>query len=140
LENPPYLDVDECDVYDAFDEYGDPQPLLALAQDDFGQPTYIHFPDVNERFVDFGAVDDGMYDRFEWRSDPFPQLILPATTEDTTDWYLGEDVSVLGWLEVANGPEVPYENIDGFVAAASDALRTIEFIHNYAVPDNLPFE
>lgn len=129
-EDPPYLALEACDVYDAFDENGVPFPLL--------EDTYIHFPDVQERFVDFSALSEELYYRGDWRDEDFPELILPLQTEDTTDWYLGTDVSVLGWLDFANGPEVAYENIDGFVAAASDALRTIEFIHNYAVPVFLP--
>ena len=47
---------------------------------------------------------------------------------------------MLDWLAYANGPDLGLGDINGFVAAASDALRTIEFIHNYAVPVYLPFE
>jgi hypothetical protein len=28
-------------------------------------------------------------------------------------------------------------NINGFVRAAADALRSVEFVHNYAIPDDL---
>ena len=122
-----YLEVCQYyDVYPELDNYGD-------------------FPDVQELFVDFGALSEELYYRAEWRDEAFPELILPATTEETESWFLGTEVSVMGWLFIANGPveeggaEVPV-NIDGFVAAASDALRSIEFIHNYAVPVYMPFE
>ena len=35
-----------------------------------------------------------------------------------------------GYQDVTNG-------IGGFVEAASDSLRTIEFVHNYAIPEDL---
>ena len=132
-QDPGYLSLEDCEVYNAFDETGEPDWRL--------EPTYVHFPDVQELFVDFGALEGGEgYTRSDWRDEAFPELILPLETADTENWYLETDVEVLGWLENANGPEMWFENIDAFVAAASDAVRTIEFIHNYAVPVFLPFE
>jgi hypothetical protein len=122
-EDPPYSET--CTIYDAYE----------------GLENYLDFPDVQELFVDFGALSDGGgYARSEWRDEEFPELILPVETENTENWYLETDVEVLGWLANANGPEMYFENIDAFVAAADDAVRTIEFVHNYAVPVFMPTE
>jgi len=124
--DPGYLPLEACSVYAA----------------NSALENYSVFPDVQEKFVDFSALQgDGIfYEREEWREEEFPELILPLGGEESTTWELAENVNVLGWLEYANGPDLGLGNIDGFVAAASDALRTIEFIHNYAVPVYLPYE
>ena len=77
-QDPAYLALEDCLVYDAFDEYGVPDPLL--------EDTYVHFPDVQELFVDFGALSEGEgYIREDWRNEAFPELILPLETEDTPE-------------------------------------------------------
>lgn len=120
--DPPYLET--CQIYEA----------------DSALENYEIFPDVRERFVDFGALDRDPYVRSEWREEAYVELILfDPGEEEPTVWYLTPEVSVLSWLEFANGPEQSHWNIEGFVEAASDALRAIEFVHNYAVPDYLPF-
>ena len=49
---------------------------------------------------------------------------------------MGSVVPLLGWLDYANG-DVDALNLDGFVGAASDGVRSIEFVHNYALPVDL---
>lgn len=126
-QDPPYLPVELCTVVPA----------------NSGMENYDVFPEVREKFVDYGALEPGEYARDDWRGEPFDELILPVVDgeEDPTTWYLALEVDVLPWLEIANGPDDPANNYDirGFVAASSDALRTIEFIHNYEVPDYLPY-
>ncbi len=126
--DPAYLDPEGCTIYEAHD----------------GLDNYLDFPDVQEMFVDFGVLGEEPYHRSDWRGERFDQLILPDSSEgdEPTAWYLTQDVDLMEWLEIANGP-APSQgagDIDGFAAAASDALRAIEFIHNYEVPVYLPFE
>jgi hypothetical protein len=45
----------------------------------------------------------------------------------------------MDWLSDQNGPQ-PLESVrdvSGFVASASDALRSVEFVHNYEIPADL---
>lgn len=127
-QDPPYLPVELCTVLPA----------------DSGMENYDLFFEVREKFMDYGALEPGDYSRDEWRGEPFDELILPVVEgdEDPTIWNLEIKVDVLPWLAIANGPDDPVNNFDirGFVAASSDAVRTIEFIHNYAVPDYLPYQ
>jgi len=124
-QDPSYLDRGDCEIVEA----------------DADLENYIYFPDVQELFVDFSAMSDDPYERGDRWGGTYGELILPTAAESSVEWLLTTSVSVLGWLELANGPVlVEPANIDGFVAAASDALRAIEFIHNYRVPVFLPFE
>lgn len=96
------------------------------------------FVEAGERFVDYGAV---LYVRAEWRDETYEELILPTTGDDPEVFYLQVDVAAWDWLAYSNGGDRYDEvlGIDGFVLAASDALRTIEYVHNYAVPEPLGF-
>jgi hypothetical protein len=86
---------------------------------------------ANERFVDFDNVS---YTRSARRK----ELLFVLQQDEEGGWVEQDDVSLLLWLEFANGPAGrKLGGIDGFVAAASDALRGIEFFHNYAVPVDL---
>jgi len=102
-------------------------------------PNYADFPDVQELFVDFEAA---AYDRTTWRS-TFVDVIgpLPDDGDPMTPlpWIEVSDVPILGWLAFRNGepPLDPVASLAGFVAASSDTLRAIEFVHNYAIPVNL---
>jgi len=50
-------------------------------------------------------------------------------------------VPLLDWLRFINGPDPEgAREIDAFVAASSDTLRSIEFVHNYAVPEDLGWD
>jgi hypothetical protein len=121
--DPPYLPAAQCTVYPA-------SPL---------PPNASLFADVRERFVDFGEAE---YERAEWRDEAYDELILP--TGESGVFALASGVDLMPWLAWANGPDpgAPevFETAYGagaFVEAASDALRTIEYIHNYAVPVDL---
>jgi|CXWL01.1.fsa_nt_gi hypothetical protein len=111
--DPPYLPPGECTV----------APADALL------PNYSLFPVVQERFVDFSVI---AYVRVEWRSE-LVSVILPISP---TLWQLTNNVSLLPWLQLRNGSDGA-ANIAGFVLAANDSLRWIEFIHNYEVPEDL---
>jgi len=111
--DPPYLPADEC----------------TIAPADSSLPNYTLFFAVSERFVDFGSV---VYDREAWRTQ-LVDVILPVSPEY---WQLVMGISLLPWLELNNGPDGATD-IAGFVFAANDAVRWIEFIHNYEVPADL---
>ena len=90
---------------------------------------------ANERFVDFSST---RYLRENWR-DKSLKVLMPLGSEL---WKEVRDVELMAWLEFING-EVgsdPSLNIDGFVAAASDGLRSIQFIHNYEIPSDLGWD
>lgn len=113
-------------------------------------PTGLPAP-ANERFVRFAAV------RYN-RGDTFPgtvevlkpastlglsrlrQLALMALLRTPADevWVVDPQVSLKEWLEARNGEESD-EGVDmvGFVHNGNDALRCVEFVHNYAIPLNL---
>lgn len=56
-------------------------------------------------------------------------------------WVVDNSVSLLEWLEVRNGTTGAIGvGTDGFVKATNDALRVIEFVHEYAVPENLGWD
>lgn len=120
--DPPYSA--DCTIYDA--------------SDDAAYEYFTAFYEATETFVDFGQAE---YMRSEWRDESFEELILPPTSDDPEVFYLQQDVEAYSWLAYSNGgePDDVYESIDGFVMGASDALRTIEYVHNYAVPDNLGY-
>jgi len=86
---------------------------------------------ADERFVDFGAV--------QYRRDKVRDQLLSVLQTDTSGaWVVVADLQLLTWLEYANGsPDPKIEDIAAFIAAASDALRAIEFLHNYGVPEDL---
>ena len=97
-----------------------------------GNPDML--PPANERFVDFRRVT---YERLAWR-DRRLAVIRPGVGRT---WVEDRRVPLLGWLDFVNGPSLlPLHNIGGFVAAASDGLRAIEFVHNYAIPEDLGWD
>jgi hypothetical protein len=54
------------------------------------------------------------------------------------NWIEVPDIALQDWLgDVNGGQRGAVRNIDGFVLAASDGLRAIEFVHNYAIPEDL---
>lgn len=85
---------------------------------------------ADERFVDFRRLE---YGRQQW----FDTTIAAIKPQSPTTWVLDPAVPILSWLQFANAGGAEGESIAGFVRAASDSLRTVEFIHNYAVPDDL---
>ena len=86
---------------------------------------------ADERFVDFGSVS---YVRKTWRENKLSLL----QRKDVTTWKEVSGVKLMEWLAfinpTSNGPST---GIDGFVLATSDGLRSIEFVHNYAIPEDL---
>ncbi len=111
--DPPYLPPAECTIVEA-------TPLL---------PNYTLFSDVQELCVDFTPID---YERVAWRSE-LVDLIMPVGIDLFQVTY---DISLLPWLQAKNGSDGAID-LPGFVLAANDALRWIEFVHNYEIPDDL---
>jgi hypothetical protein len=103
------------------------------AADPVRTPNYELFTAVQEKFVDFGAITG--YERGAWRTYTMTLLNGPSGAAFTVD----KKVVLMNWLHYINGapPAVPPADIKGFVAATSDALRSIQLIHNYAIPDPL---
>jgi len=116
---------------------------------DYGTPNHCLFPDIEERFVNFGGLDD-----YEREADnvvviynaaattwDFPGVSIGAAIEADASfiWEVTPDegLDLVTWMEAVNGEDYATEGIDGFRAAASDILRTIEFLHNYEVPEVL---
>jgi hypothetical protein len=93
-------------------------------------PGWDYFPHVQELFMDFAH---SKYSRSD-RADATADVILESSPGL---WGLSSSTSLAEWVVIPN-PETPdSKNIHNFVGAASDALRSIEYIHNYAVPDDL---
>jgi hypothetical protein len=90
---------------------------------------------ADEMFVDFKLA---AYNRFS-TFDKTLNVIMPLG--DGT-WVEQSDIELLDWLEFANGPAVNRNswNIGSFVDATSDALRTVEFLHNYEIPADLGWD
>jgi hypothetical protein len=105
-------------------------------------PNYGLFPDVQELFVDFSAVN---YDRTA-SLNTFVNIVGPLPDDGNPGtplpWVEVNGVPILGWLEFRNGapPAGGVPGIAGFVAASSDALRSVEFVHNYEIPEDLGWE
>jgi hypothetical protein len=116
---------------------------------DYGTPNHCLFPDIQERFVDFSGLDD-----YEREADNVVLLIntsatawdfpivnpdptIEASTSYTWEVTPDEGLDLVTWMEAVNGKDYATEGIDGFRSAASDILRTIEYLHNYEVPEVL---
>jgi len=87
---------------------------------------------ANEQFVNFSAAN---YIRGAW----FNRKIQVLRPLSETQWTVDPAVDLLGWLAYANGPMpgTPTTDIAGFVDAAFNALKSVQFIHNYEVPVDL---
>lgn len=88
---------------------------------------------ANERFVNFKATS---YLRSAWR-DRKLEVLKPIP--GTTRWQEVRGVKLMDWLDdQIDGPQPnAVMGIDGFVQATTDSLRTIEFVHNYSIPEDL---
>jgi hypothetical protein len=104
--------------------------LCAIVEGDPDMP-----PPANERFVDFQRA---AYERLNWRD----QRLAVIRPQGVGSWVEDRNVRLMAWLDFVNGtsPLLPVRNIDGFVAAASDGLRAIEFVHNYEIPEDLGWD
>ena len=148
----PYLDLEFCLV----EEADIPPKVKPDVPDydycDFGTPNHCLFPDLQERFVDFSGFTD--YEReadnmvliintsaTAWELPlPSPTLTLESDASDTWEVTPGQGINLVTWMEAVNGEMPDSEDLPGidvFRWATSDFLRTIEFIHNYAVPEVL---
>jgi hypothetical protein len=85
---------------------------------------------ANERFVDFTAIE---YEAAEIREGTVA-VVKPAA--DPQVWVEDHALPLKGWLDSVNGapPTKEVESLPGFIYATSDALRVIQFMHNYAIP------
>jgi hypothetical protein len=90
---------------------------------------------ADEMFVDFGPVSYR-------RSDSRDQLFRSLKPLGDGLWIEDSSLPLLAWLEFINGPEPDGWLVDapGFIASSSDALRCVEFIHNYEVPEDLGWD
>jgi len=96
-------------------------------------PNLGLFPDALERFVDYSNVD---YVREDWRYETVEGIFPVDASAGTWQEFsrrVESVVQLFGWLVYENG-EVDAEAFDGFVGAARDGVRAIEFVHNYALP------
>jgi len=90
---------------------------------------------ADEVFADLSRVS---YRRSSWRDETFPSLIPLGPGL----WGEEPELPLLAWLEFVNGPEPSGEQTlaPGFIAAANDGLRCVEFIHNYEIPGDLGWD
>lgn len=90
---------------------------------------------ADEMFVDFRPVNYR-------RSDSRDQLFRSLVPLGDGLWIEELEVPLLAWLEFINGPEPAgwLSDAPGFMASSSDALRCVEFIHNYEVPADLGWD
>jgi len=137
--DPPF-DSDHEYVYpdDALDyvcsEGYEPEPAdipLVNGKPDcnFGEPNHCLFPDVQERFVDFSALTKYV------RAEEVAELLYQKKDEKKFETL--SDDPLISWVENVNGVDYDKSDINGFVSALNDYIRTIEYVHNYAVPENL---
>ena len=146
---------DGCVVGDVVDEDGE-----------WMIPNWEFYTNVQELFMDFGnsayvrSGNGGIWNErtaplaLEATLDPGPVTVTSSAsktprvqgiygpTVDSTpgansDIFLTVDTVLLDWIEDVNDYEVAESDIHNFVDAASDALRAIEYFHEYAVPENL---
>jgi hypothetical protein len=88
---------------------------------------------VKERFVDYAVVT---YERADW----FDHLLDVLKPYSAQTWIRASDVSLLGWLGFINPGLDDGTNITGFVNFANDALRTVQFLHEYELPADLGWD
>lgn len=136
---PPYV-FSDCEVIEA-------SPAME---------NYELFVDLQEQFVDFRKVNYKRHQRYQ-DDDDYPltvAVIQPSTwAQEPCDFDPGSpEVACLAssWMP-ANNPGVPLiewldfvnpgldagMNIRGFEKATNDAIRSVQFIHNYSMPEDL---
>jgi len=109
----PMIEVDGKLVFDCLD----------------GTPNHCLFPDVQEQFVDFSELDDYL------RTQELAEVLYQKKADKKFETL--SDDPLIDWVENVNGEDYDYQDIDGFVNALNDMIRTIEYVHNYRVPENL---
>lgn len=112
-------------------EYG----LCSIYEATANIPNYADFSNVQELFLDFEASG---YDRdAAWSSRKTTLALEYEEGVSSALWALHYNVYLLDWIKIPN-PQTPAEfEIHNFVDSANDALRAIEYIHNYEIPVNL---
>ena len=110
-------------------------PTCSVGGADETLPNFSAFVGVQERFVDYSGLTG--YDRTATWGTRTAALIRPVIPALPLAFYVDGKVSVIGWLNFINPKLGTGRNVDGFVKASSDSLRAIQFVHNYAIPDNL---
>lgn len=126
-DDPPSPDGDDPHPVDP--PYVSPADCALLPADDT-LPNFDLFFEVQERFVDFAAV---FYERADWQAESV-EVIQPMSE---VRWSLEPACDIQSWLLRRNGTFYQPGDIRGFVNTTRDWLRVIEFVHNYAVPDDL---
>ncbi|MEZ5316798.1 MAG: FG-GAP-like repeat-containing protein [Vicinamibacterales bacterium] len=106
--------------------------LPALIRDEDGEiapaPDGLPWP-ASERFVDYGAAS---YLRSDW----FQKTV--HVLQDTGGVFTPTEVNLMAWLDFINGPMTTRAlGLAAFLASAADALRTVQFVHEYALPEDL---
>ena len=132
-----YVYPDDELVYECDEGYVPDEPDIPLIEEDGelvfdcfnGTPNHCLFPAVQELFVDFFELNNYM------RTQELT-TVLYQKKDDKKFKTLSED-PLIDWVENVNGEDYDYQNIDGFVNALNDMIRTIEYVHNYRVPENL---
>jgi hypothetical protein len=130
-EFPGSPEEDAVELVDApYDPIGD----CKIEEAGPGTPNYDVdlFPDIVERFVDYGQAKHSR----PKAGDKVVNVILDHNTEGVFEPY---EADLLGWQRLTNGDDanIAKHDIGGFVAGASDVLRAIEYVHNYAIPEDL---
>jgi len=114
-------------------EYESSCATFAAAAGIPGWDVYDAFTNVKEMFVDFSRSQYKRKDRADVEAD----LILEGSASGS--WILVHGDAPMRWVAEYPNPEDPTDEVEihNFVGAASDTLRAIEYIHNYAVPEDL---
>jgi hypothetical protein len=106
--------------------------LPALVRDENGAiaPATSGLPwPASERFMDYSTAS---YLRSDW----FSRSVLVLQSNGTA--WVPTTVDLMTWLNFINGPMTTTAHVlPSFIASASDALRTIQFIHEYEIPADL---
>ncbi len=114
-----------------------PDTLPALIRTEDKSAIFEAGPDLpapaDERFVDY---DKMAYDRLAARN----AILLLLRPLGGGTWIEDDGIVLADWLEFANGAPVPAVGFAGFLDASSDSLRSIEFVHNYAIPEDLGWD
>ncbi len=106
-------------------EYG---ACVVMSADSINTPNYDLFVDVQELFMDFAGLDK--YKRPNEQAD-----VILDTSPGT--WELAPGQKLTDWMTLVNGSRNDEGHVRGFVDAGNDTVRAIEYIHNYAIPENL---
>lgn len=88
---------------------------------------------ADERFVNFATVTYA-------RADTFSRTVTVLVDQGGGVWRTTAGVSLLDFLRFVNGASAGGSMASGFVKSAHDAVRAIEFVHEYAVPADLRAE